>query len=124
LSSPGRSLNQLSPYPLGVGMGSHVQVHYPAPAMRDEEEYVQSLQSQRLNSEEVGCPDMRCVVTEKGSPGLLGRAACRLPPVPADRLRTDIVAQLAEFAHDAHAAPAGILAGNASDQLTDLFRDT
>ena len=70
LLTPRRGLNQLLPDPLRPGMEGHVQVYELAPAMGDEERYVESLQGQRLHCEEVGCPDMRRVVLEKGSPGL------------------------------------------------------
>ncbi len=88
-----------------------------------EKEHVQSLQGQRLNSEEVSRPDMGRVVLEKGSSGLRGRATAYSATVAPDSLSTDVIAQLAEFAHDAQAAPAGILAGQSSDELTDLHRD-
>ena len=70
LLTPGCGLNQLLPDPLCSGVGRHIRVHELAPVMRDEEGYVQSLQCQRMNREEVSCPDMRCVVPEEGPPGL------------------------------------------------------
>ncbi len=84
-------------------------------AMGYEEEHVQSLQGQRLNREEVGRPDMGRAVPEKGSPGLRGRSTVYSATVAPHRSRTDLVAELAEFAHDAQAAPAGVLAGQAPD---------
>lgn len=90
--------------------------------MGDEQEYVERLQGQRLNGEEVRGPDVGSVIPEEGSLGLGRWSTLHCSTVPPNRSRTDAVAQLAEFSHDAHAAPEGILAGQAHDQFPDLSR--
>jgi len=43
--------------------------------------------------------------------------------VAANGLSADMVAQLAEFAYDAHAPPAGVLPGQAPDEIPNLSGD-
>jgi len=120
LVSPRGCLNELAPDLLGSGVSSHIEMYQPSPQVGDEEEDVEGLEGECLDGEEVGCPDVGCVVPEKGAPGLGRRAASGFSAVAADRASADAVAQLAEFPHDAHAAPAGILPSQASNQLLNL----
>jgi len=46
------------------------------------------------------------------------------PTVAADRASAEVVAQLAELRHDAHAAPAGVLPGQASGEFLHLSGHT
>lgn len=96
-------------------MSSHVHVNQAALAMGDEQEHVERLEGQGLKGEEVGGPDMGCVVPEEDPPGLRGWAANRLPTVASDGASADLVAQLVEFTDDARAALAGILPSQASN---------
>ena len=120
LVSPRGCLNELAPDLLGSGVSSHIEMYQPSPQVGDEEEDVEGLEGECLDGEEVGCPDVGCVVTEKGAPGLGRRAASGFSAVAADRASADVVAQLAELSYDAHATPAGILSGQASDKLPNL----
>ena len=85
--------------------------------MGDEQEHEQGLESQCLDREEVSCPDMGRVVPEEGLPRLRGRTAPGIWTVAANGLSTDLVAQLSQFAHDAHAPPAPVIVRQPSDQV-------
>jgi hypothetical protein len=43
---------------------------HPPPVMRDEEEDVQGVEGNRWYGEEVGVPDVRCMIADEGAPGL------------------------------------------------------
>lgn len=105
LLAPWCGFSQLLPNPLCCRVGGHVQVNEPAPAMRDEDDDVERLHGDGLNREEVGRPDVGCVVPEESSPGLRRWAAVDRSAVAPDGPGAYLIAQLAQFADDAHAAP-------------------
>jgi hypothetical protein len=51
-------------------MRGDVQMDDPPPVMRNEEEDVQGVEGNRRYREEVGGPDVRCMIAEEGAPGL------------------------------------------------------
>jgi hypothetical protein len=70
LLTPRRRRDQLAPDPLGGRMRGDVQMDDPPPVMRNEEEDVQGAEGNRRYREEVGGPDVRCMIAEEGAPGL------------------------------------------------------
>src|SRR5450759_3557570 len=108
LPGPGRGRDELAPDPLGGRMGGDVEMDKPPPVVSNEEEDIQRLQADSGDGEEV-CPDVRSVVAKEGAPGLRWRPPPRLAPVAADRLSANLVAEFAQFAADADAAPARVL---------------
>ena len=70
LLTPRRGRDQLAPDPLGGRMRGDVQMDDPPPVMRNEEEDVQGVEGNRRYREEVGGPDVWCMIAEEGAPGL------------------------------------------------------
>ena len=66
-------------------MGRHLEVHQLAAAVADEEEYVEGLETDGLDHEEVGRPDGLGVVGQERAPALAGRTRAPSPSIaPAD----------------------------------------
>lgn len=123
LFTPGRRLDELTPYPVGRWMGGDVHVQKSPPTVLDEEEYVEGSEGERRHGEEVTSPDVRSVVSQEGAPGLGRRSAASLVHVPSDRFAADLVAKAEEFAADALGAPERILQRHSEDQVSDFGSD-
>jgi hypothetical protein len=70
LLTPRRRRDQLAPDPLGGRVRGDVQMDDPPPLMRNEEEDIQGVEGNCRCGEEVGGPDVRCMIAEEGAPGL------------------------------------------------------
>jgi hypothetical protein len=121
---PRRRLDELSPDPGSRRAGSDVEVHELAPGVADEHEHVQGSVRQRLDSQEVGCPQRRPVVLQERAPRLRRRASGSAPPVLQDRVLADRDPQFQELAADPLRAPCRVVARHRRDQLPDLGAQT
>ena len=86
-------------------MLSDVEVDQRSPTVLDEEEHVQSLERQCVDSEEVTSPLLRSVIAKERPPSLRGRPLTRLQSIPRNPLSANFEAQGAEIASDSSRAP-------------------
>jgi len=121
LVAPRRGGDELAPDPVGGRMCSHIEVDEPPSVMGDEEEHEERVEGNGLHGEEVGGPNVWCVIAEEGAPGLRRRAAVGDAAVAADRFSTDLEAQLSELTLNPHAPPAGVLASEALNEQSELW---
>ncbi len=85
-------------------MSGHGEVDDSAAVMRQHEENVQELKTDRRDSEEINRNEAARVVLKKRTPGLRGRSRVA-DEVLADTRPSDFNAELQEFAVDARSAP-------------------
>jgi hypothetical protein len=86
----------------------------------DQKEDVEALEGERLDHEQISCPDGTCVVGKEGTPDLAGRPGWPAPPVAADGAGADDDAELEQLTADALGAPVQVLARHGGDQRPDL----
>ena len=99
----------------------------PPDAELDEREDLEGPEPGGLDGEEVAGDDPVRLSTEELGPGRTGPPRGRTeslgPEQAPDRRCTHSAAELAELACDPHAAPAGVLPGEAEEEPTDLEMD-
>jgi len=109
LVAPRRGGDRLAPDPVGGRMCSHIEVDEPPSVVGDEEEHEERVEGNGGHGEEVGGPNVRCMIAEEGAPGLRRRAMLGDAAVAADRFGADLQARLSELALNPHAPPRGFL---------------
>jgi hypothetical protein len=118
---------RLLPHPGAVGVARAGHVLDPAAADADEDEYVQSLQQDSVDGEEVA-GERRCgMLAQERAPVLLvalgcRRNTCRFQDVAYQR-GGDADAEFAQLTDDPDIAPAGVLARHSQDEFAHLASD-
>src|SRR5664280_437825 len=106
--------------------GRRAEVDPPAPEL-DEHEDVERAEPGGLDGEEVAGDDPTRLRPEELAPGRSGpswgRTEASGPEQGPDRRRSNPEAELAKLTLDPHAAPAGVLPGEAEDERTDFRID-
>src|SRR6266480_3502382 len=82
----------------------------------DDDEGIEQVEANGRNNEQVHGGNVRCVVTQEGTPSLRGRAAL-LDHVLRDAGLSDLKAELEQLAMDARRAPKRIVNAHSTDQL-------
>jgi hypothetical protein len=110
--------------PQTVGVGGHPGQVDPSGVQLDEEQHVQPLQPHGVDSEEVAGEDPGGLLAQERLPGRRGPARGRVQSMTAegaaDRGCRDPHPEAQQFSLDALVAPAGVLLGEADDELLDL----
>ena len=96
-TAPGESFDELLCSPLGLGIGGHIEMHYPTPLMGQHHEDKQKLESCSGNGDEIHENHLSEMIGEKGAPGLGGRFRST-NHVLGNRGFTDVDGQLEQFA--------------------------
>jgi hypothetical protein len=110
--------------PQTVGGGGHPGQVDPPGVQLDEEQHIPPPQPDRVDGEEVAGHDSGCLLAQECSPGRGHRPGCGIQSMTAeggaDRGCRDLHPEAQQFSLDALVAPAGMLLGQADDQLLDV----
>ena len=110
--SPRSSLDELLPDPHGGRVRGDIDMDKLALIVGDEPQHEEGLEGQSRDSEQVGRPNLRPMISQEGSPSLTRWAGGSARAVTPDRTVADGDSQLEKFTADPLGAPVRIVTGS------------
>jgi len=98
-------------------MAGDVHVQELSAVMGDEEEHIQGAKEQRVDGEQVGCPNAGPVIVEEGQPRLARSSRRTTPSIATNGPGADGNAELEQLTAYALGAPQTVLVGDGSYEL-------